>query len=100
MYDVEKGALLPLFLYFNYKVLKPVSGATNSDYNFGHIINYKVLKPQMVITEPALLVVAVIYVPFYFTIKHLSQSMILLRISTFSMDISLCSSRIRLIFSY
>ena len=46
-----------------------------------HIINYKVLKPQtsnlkLVITEPILLVIAVIYVHFYFIIKHLSQSII------------------------
>ena len=65
----------------NYKVLKLDSLKDMDKISLRHIINYKVLKPQtsnlkLVITEPILLVIAVIYVHFYFIIKHLSQSII------------------------
>ena len=65
----------------NYKVLKLPDPPFQGICCLRHIINYKVLKPQtsnlkLVITEPILLVIAVIYVHFYFIIKHLSQSII------------------------
>lgn len=95
MHDVEKEAVMPLFVTFvnvqgsheysciekPYKVLKRRRLVVLSRSGLRHIINYKVLKPQtsnlkLVITEPILLVIAVIYVHFYFIIKHLSQSII------------------------
>lgn len=72
---------MPLFVTLNHKVLKPCGKFFSVHVSLRHIINYKVLKPQtsnlkLVITEPILLVIAVIYVHFYFIIKHLSQSII------------------------
>lgn len=46
-YGVEKEAVMPLFVTLNHKVLKPTKRLTILINRLRHIINYKVLKPQI-----------------------------------------------------